>query len=187
MRACVSAPAPTMRAARASTGSEGEDGEEAMSRGPLVRARPAPERGGTRRGRRERHARIPGSRFFTERVNTPRLPHIGKGPTWRYQEALAALRPRSLPPSEMAVPATYDATARGFGQATAQFDWTCCHMETCPNGLSFCAVTETVTHRPGLTQVPPTPTPFLARFMHVKHGKWPKITLLKACVHVVGA
>lgn len=62
----------------------------------------------------------------------------------------------SLCPRWQCLPATMPQL--GALARLTQFDWTCWHMETCPNGLSFCVVTKTVTHRPGLTQVPPTPT-----------------------------
>lgn len=124
-----------------------------MSRGALGRTLPTPGAGGGGGG--GGMLEFPGpasSRGGSTARGRPTLAKALLG------EALAARRPRSLPAPAVAVPAGYHAIAWGCGQAHAQLDWTCCHRETCPAGLRFRVVTKIVTHRPGLTQVPPTPT-----------------------------
>lgn len=122
MCACVSAPAPAMRAARMSPAVRGRGRGRSDVTWP---AGPHTPHSGSEAGRGGGGGRgrgmlgFPGP-AFSRSGSIPRgQPRIGKGSGWQYQEALATLRPCSLPASEVAVSASYDATARGFGQANA--------------------------------------------------------------------
>lgn len=157
MRACISVPAPKMWSRRGWPTRTRAAGQSVRTRknrchgASCVHTPPTP---GTGQEDRERRAGNSRPCLSAEQVNTPRPPvPKGQGPAWCCQEAIAALRPHwSLCPWHRGLPVTGDATAWGFGQASARSACTCCPVETCLTGPSCCVLTEIAPHGPRATR-----------------------------------